>query len=855
MRIPTANFAGHLQWTRSGVIWATWRLQGLPDGMTTDEIRALVIGQHQDLFQSLRGEALLMGMCASTDPVDVVNRMLDGLTAAEVPMWLDECALTLDQLSEVALGERVYWLSVPLASGNWKNRALAAGRAGLDVARESVGIARSKPSEDEIRSATAASKLIEQVIPVGFQMRRASVAEQVWIAIRSQQRGLGLDEAAPNSDEPTGIDEVPATHLPAAMPKPWLDEGGQSDLVGPGTKALTSAARRFMPFNRRYLKVQSPYSDTPSYQVMMAVAAGPKEGWSLTKVPWISRVDQYPGADVDWAIRMVVSSAASVKNRNKRAEEQLMDQLHQQAGTLAITGAKADLQEIAETQAAYTASLNRSENEVEVSATVIFAVGGRTAEEAKEIAQYVAADYKSNHFKLVTPLGGQEDLWWAMQPGTPMTRLVRDLAQLTTGREFASGLPLISAELGDRRGLRVGNNITTGRPMPILLDLAGLIEGDMSASFGVISELGSGKSTLLKCIAGSVIDRGGAIFALDRTVMREYAKFLKAIADERDAFGNPMKKTIIADMLDPQWSLDPLRIWGPAKGARMVQSLFALMLNIDPLDDRGIELSSLLEADYVITNGITSLNKLHAHLKSLADTNPIAQALYKVINVIASKDLGKVLFDDSLPPLDLAADAIVVTTTGLTLPDKAEVENEHLFKTLPLESKFGRAIYAMLAMLAQEFCFMDSNRFALALFDEVHHLTASRDGTRVLQTFFRDGRKHLAACGVASHDPYDIGDEVTRGLIKIRFIMRQTDELLATRAIEWAGLPVTAERIKEVAGLSPMGPDGKVPLHRRGEGIMRDARARYGKLQVTLPARPLRRASVLSTPSMLKDAA
>lgn len=839
MRIPAAAFAGNLMWTRSGVIWATWRLQGLPHGFTTDEMKSLVLGQHQALFQGLRGEAMLLGLCASTDPVDIVDNMLEGVDIRQEPAWAEECALTLDSLEDIPLGERVYWLSVPLAAGNWSARTHAATRAGFDILREQLAMPHSTPSKNEIRAAMAAAVEIEHRIPQAFSPRAGTVAEQVWIALHSQHRGLYIDTPAPDGEDTSGISEVPATRLPTAMPTPWLDEGGQSDLSPADLK-------KFLPFNRRYLKVQSPHSDEPTYQVMQAVVGGPKDGWRMGDVEWISRVEQYE-IDVDWVIRMTISPAEAVKRRNKRAEEQLMDQVEQQAGALSITGGSSDLADIAETLAAYHASLNTSDKEVEVQATVMFAVGGRTPDEAQARARYVAADYKSNDFLLETPLGGQEDLWWSMQPGTPTTRLVRDLAQLTTGREFASGLPLVSSGLGDGRGIRLGDNITTGRHTPILIDLYGNIRADSSASFGVVCELGGGKSTLLKTIGGDVIDRGGLLVALDRTVAREYASFAKSITG---------KKTRIVDMLDPEWSLDPLRVWGPRIGARMVQSLFALMLGVQTLDTKGVELSRLLEADYIELHKITSLNSLMAHLAELSSENAVANELLNLIRVVASKDLGKVLFDESIPALDLDADAIVFTTRGLSLPDRAEVENAHLFRQLPLEKIFGRAMYAMLAQLTREVCFMDRSRFALALFDEAHHITASRDGEAELQQFFRDGRKHAAAAGIASHDPADFGDEVTRGLIPIRFVMRQRDKKLATRAIEWLGLPVTDWLVREVTdNLSPMGPDRKVAPHRRGEGIMRDIRGRFGKFRKTLPARPDRREAVLSTPSVVEEAA
>lgn len=831
MRIPAASFAGNIMWTRTGVAWATWRLYGLPHGFGTDEMKHLVLGQHQALFQNLRGEALLMGLCAGTDPVDIVDKMLAGVDISTAPGWAEECVLTLDALEEIPLGERVYWLSIPISAGNWRARARGTWRAGVEQFREQLALPRTLPSADEVTAILAIAQELEHRIPGDFRAQPATVAEQVWIALHSQHRGLAVDEPAPDNDP--GIDEVPATQLPTAMPNPWLDEGGQSDLS-------PTELKRFLPFNRRYLKVQSPHSEIPSYQVMQALVGAPKGGWVMPGVEWISRVEQYE-IDVDWAIRLTVTPAEAVKRRNKRAEEQLMDQVEQQSGTLSITGSGSELTDIAQTLAAFTASLNASDKEVEVEATVIFAVGGETPEIAQARARYLTADYKASDFILEAPLGGQEQLWWAMQPGMPTTRIVRDLAQITTGREFASGLPVVSCALGDDRGIRLGDNITTGRHTPILIDLHGNIRADSSGSFGVVAELGAGKSVLLEAIAGDVLDRGGQIVATDRTVAREYAHFAQSLTG---------KKTCVVDCLEPEWSLDPLRVLGPAKGARMVQSLFALMLGIQPMAPRGVALSSLLEGDYMEAHSINSLGKLMSHLATLQAQNPAAKELLELIRVVASKDLGAVLFDETIPPLELNSDAIVFTTRGLSLPDRSEVENEHLFKQLPVEKIFGRAMYAMLAQLTREVCFADRGRFALAIFDETHHITASRDGQAELQTFFRDGRKHAAAAAVGSHDPADFGDEVTRGLIKIRFVMRQTDETLARRAIEWLGLPVTPENVREVTqNLSPMGPDRKVPEERRGEGLMRDIRGRYGKFRKSLPARPDRRQAVLSTPS------
>src|SRR3546814_296637 len=110
--------------------------------------------------------------------------------------------------------------------------------------------------------------------------------------------------------------------LPAAMPNPWLDEGGQSDL-GKNSPQLLN------PFRRRYLKVQSPHSEAASYQVIQALVGAPRAGWAVPGVEWISHVEQF-NIDVDWALRLTVSPAEDVKRRNKRAEASLKDQYEQQ---------------------------------------------------------------------------------------------------------------------------------------------------------------------------------------------------------------------------------------------------------------------------------------------------------------------------------------------------------------------------------------------------------------------------------------------------------------------------------------------------------------------------------------------
>lgn len=839
MRIPATAMTNHLMWTRSGIVWATWRLSPLTYAYASKQKKELVKAHHQALFQSLRGEALLMGLCADLDPGEIVNRMLEGIPIDDAPDWRDEVLLTLDSLERFRLGTREFWLSVPLTAGSLQGRAMSAFRTADMAMRDALSLPVQLPGQKEIDLAMRMANDIEDRIPAAFKPTRSTAAEQVWIALHSQQRGLASDTVAPvpapapiNEDRFAEADYTPF-QMPSSMPNPWIDEGGQSDID-------PKSGQQFLPFKRRYLKVQgSSAVEEPSYQVIQALVSGPKGGWMSPGVEWLSHVDQLPNVDVDWAVRLEITPAEEVKVRNKRAENALDEQYLQQEGSATITGGGSDLAEVAETLAAYHAALNRSDKEVEVQGTVLFAVGAPTSELAKAKAKFIADEYKRADFILEAPLGYQEALWWQMLPGVTTAKATRELAQITTGRDFASGVPMVSNELGDSKGFRFGTNTSTARHTPILRDPAGNIQADTNASFGVVAELGAGKSVLLKCDLGAVLDRLGRIVAIDRTEAREYAQFATS-------FG---KGTAVVDLMEPTMTLDPLRVFGPRVGARMVQSLFATMLGIRPRDTKGVALSKLMEPDFAASHNITSLARLMQELQGM--NSPETTELLDLLTMISSKDIGEVLFNDGLPPLDLDSRAIIFSTRGLALPDRSELELAHLFEEMPLEKIFGRSMYAMLMGITRQVCFMNPGELAGAYLDECHHITQSPEGLRDLKIGIRDGRKHNAFFALGSHDPEDFGDEQTRGLLRTRYVMRQTDVALARRAVTWlTGEEADPDLVRVVTeDLSPLGSDGKVAPERRGEGIMRDQSGTPGRFTKTLPEREDRRRAVMSTPS------
>jgi AAA-like domain len=829
---------GNLMLTSSGTWWAMWRL--VPMSYNNEARKEEVRQAHQELVQSIRGEALLLGFVAQEDPGAIVERMMHGVRMDQCPDYLDEVELTLDSLESVRIGDRAFWLAVPLATTSWYARAQSTFTASWGKVQATVGLPRRSPSALELTSARAAALTVERALPGAIGAIAATPAEGAWIWFHAQTRGLRLDEVVPTPNPDMDLEtEFNVMRSGRELSYPLLDEGAQSD-----AKAL----ERMVPFRRRFLKVESDRAEAPSYQTMLALTGTPPGGWTFPGVEWISWVDQME-ADVDWAIRAQIIDSEQSKDRNRKAERTLDDQYEQQSGNVSITGSQSGLDRNAALLHEFHGKISSDEREVEVQATIIFAVGAPSAEEVTAAANTIRKQYRSQNFILDAVIGEQENLWWAMLPGVPTTRIVRELAQLTTGRDFSTAVPIITFEVGDRHGILIGENISNRRGSLVFLDLHGATQSNFSGSCAVVGELGGGKSVNLKIIAGSVFDRGGRLVVIDRSQPLEYAKFARSLSPE---------DTTIVEILDPHFSLDPLRVFGNVEGPRITQSLFAAMLRVEAFDDRGTFLSSVLDPAYTVEHGIDSLQKLLEHVDSL-DT-PEASSLARTMKTIASKpDLGRVLFDGSLPPLPLRARATVFCTRGLELPKESELASEQRYKHMSIEKIFGAAIYSLLASIGRTICFATDAEFALFLVDEAHHMTSQPTGLEEITRFVTEGRKSAAAIALGTQTVAQLGSADVRGLIPIRIVMRLQDEKLAKDAAVWlAGEKAGAELIEDIQSLSPpdpRDPSRRVPLHRRGESLMRDSQKRLGTVKWLLPRRADRREAILTTPPTFEEVA
>ncbi len=691
------------------------------------------------------------------------------------------------------------------------------------------------PGEIYRRAQQAAN--VASRIPGPFEARPVTPAQMVWLHQHSMRRGLFQDLDLPETDDAVAT-ELLTPRSGSSFSEPLLDEGGQADLAG---KPLAQAN----PIARKYVKVSDANAvgeSDASYQTLMVVSDVPSDGMAFPGSEILGRIDEC-GLEVDWGMRLNTRSSQSVASQNQRALRQLNEQYFQRDGE--VSHGLNTLDRAASDLAEFVGILESNKLEVKVQATIVFALGGPTPKSVKAQARAMSDYLGETGYKLAVPLGFQEELWWAMQPGIAPSRVVREFAQITTSRDLATTIPLASTKLGDAKGTVLGLNIAHGPLLDVNLpcgptsvvmhDLEGAADRNVSGSCAVAGELGAGKTATLMKLASDVIDRNGRLIIADRTSKGEWVPWAKSIT-----------WSVVVDTADPEVSMDPIRLHGAA-GGRIMQSFLTPLLNVQPTEPAGVLLSEVLDESYLREHGIDSAGALLAHLSDDCDLEG-AKELARLINVFARKDLGRVIFDETIPALDLSTRAIVVRTHKLQLPSREELEHEHLFKQMSLEKLFGRALNALIASLAREICFADTSELAGFVVSEAHSMTISFEGERELVELIRDGRKHRAVVLLDSHDPLaDFGSPTLRGLIPTRILMRHTDKTLAQRGLAWLDLDPDDENLLEQIrrDTSPLGPDGElVPVHRRGEATMRDMSGNVGRIKVLLPAREERAAAI-----------
>lgn len=822
-------FLGNLRWTSKGEVWASWLLHPLTRARTAGVAR-LVHAAHAGLYRSLQGhQVLLQGVLTWTDTTRIIDKMIEGVDLAACPSWTAECDAVIDQLSDVAFGQRRFLLHVRLIP-SLKRQSLTWARTAANELCESVGIRTLPPTAAEVEAYQEKARQLGQQLPVVFEPKRLTEAEQVWLRRHAQSRTGDLVDPFDSPDLAEDLLEVSGR---AAVGDPLLDPSATTDLPT-GTKGALQRSQA--PFRRRYLKVITDTGEE-SYQAGMVLSKVPR-GLGFPHCEFLGRIDD-AGAPLDFGIAMTVRSRHAALRKNQQALRQLNDQLHQ-VGEADVQHAAQMLRlhDAAEVLAEYHAHMQRDDKEVEVEPVIMVSTAAATASDADAQAQTFLQAPLNESLIWGRPVGAEEAVFWGSQPGSQLTRQLRDYRQITNSTSFAAAAPITAHTLGADAGMLMGINISSPLRTPWFLDLFGDTQRNMSCSLAIVADIGAGKSVTQKNICGNTVDRGGRIIATDNSTTREWFVFVDSLDCTK----------AMVDCADPSSSLDPLRILDPRLAGPVVQSLLTTLLNVGATDPEGRTIAKVVKPSYLNTHGIESMGGLHHHLASRCEL-PLAKDIADRMDVFSDIEtagsLAAAIFDPKLPPIDLDARSIVIGTSNVRQPTRNELSQAHRFKTLPVDKIFGRALYALIAQLAKQVCFADPGDPAVFNVDEGHHVTSSEESIQTCIDFVRYGRKTKSGFVTGSHDPEaDYPDETLRGLIKNRLVMRQPDLNLARRSAEFLGYD--AEDNPELFEQA-VADIRNLPAE-QGVGVFRDSQGRIGDVQVLLPARPERRQAVLTTP-------
>ncbi|WP_174186736.1 ATP-binding protein [Nocardia barduliensis] len=818
---PTAAIRGNLQFTHSGLVTATYFINPLGYGLRKATDKHDVKLAHHALINSLPNGSLLLGIQARLNTLDVLTKMVEGVDLDECEDYADEVVASFERVRAIMPQTRIFLLSIPVGASNSSISALSRVWRGSTSTIDATAMSRADLDAYDEKANEILSRIGGDFDPVPVP---AALFQWLWEHYLS--RGAAGDPVAPT--RAGALDDATAAVFRSAA----LDEGAQAD-----------SNRRVRPSFVPVIKVVQPdFEYRPSYQAMLTPHSFPYAGMSFPGgSEFLNVLEGLGDVTVDWGMRISTKPADQVLKNNELSLRRLGEQMDQRDQEVSF--AQNTLTSKAQMLGEYNHHFEVNGGESEVSFTTVIAIGGPSRDATMDAVNSLKRRYKRFQVEMTAPVGAQVDLWSMLIPGSPPRRAYDDFAHIVPSDMWAGFVPFTTSQIGDDSGPVIGVNLLSGHFEPIHFGIMEAALHDLSASFAVTGELGSGKSYFLKLMAVLVHDMGGQFLAIDRSQVGEWEHFARSIDD-----------AVIIDLANPTVSLDPLRLFEPRiAGERALDSILPL-LDLSPTSGAGAAASNLLTPRGIAEHGIRSLldlfhvvRRLREHPGQGEEYADLAARLGTVVERVP------VLFDPKLRPLRLDAAATVVRSHNLQLPTAEELTTPHLYNRLPLTKRLGTALYELVGVAAREAFLTDNGRFGLLVGDEAHHFTQTQVGSAVTSDFSRDGRKHLAAIGLASHDPATDFQGAAHNLIPNRFIFRQRDETLARNSLEWLGVdleeaPFLLQILREETS-PPVGPGRQVPEERRGEMFMRDALNRIGRGKVLGPARPDRAAAITSTPT------
>ena len=843
MRVAIRHIHGHLVWSTSGNVWAIWRVTPIGSRYAGALEREEILSRVTSLVRSMLGTARIYSLCAAIDPGEIALRIKDGVDEFRYEAAAETADAALEMVRGREMHRRTLWLAIPLAPSDRSAQLAAFANSAFTQVGEAVGQEAPPVTREEARSYLAQAEQVEASLGGGLTIRKARPAEIVWIHQHSVYRGMAEPPLLLEAEQSElrgsrllhGVLRSPSY---ADLGQVRLQEGGQPGAAGRtgGWRSLFKKTVNGSALNKLWLEVET--EDGTGYQAHLALAEIPKTvaAHAADVLAQLEQLD-YP---VDAVIDLDVVEGAKARQQISKKKRELIDQAEQYSSH--PEGAPDSLFGSAEELGEEESLLALTSVECEVRSVTALSVWAGAPRECDRRARELRSQLAGANYRAVRTRGGQARLFEFGLPGAAPVGRLKEFTQFQLSEGWAMGGALTGGDIGDETGPMIGISQDTGTVRPVLVDLASAPQRNASASLGVIGDLGSGKSVLLKLLTIGLVDRGDRAIVVDRTPLREWARFAHHAAPGRCQ---------VIDAAEARLSLDPLRVLPAGTGEHAAFSYLTLQLGVGPMTMAGSVLNRAVKAAAQSARPAMArvLEELAVMAEESSPRGQEAAGVLDMLRIVAEAPLARLVFDESLPALslsgDLDADLVVFTTAGLTLPPKEALGNPDILRAQPLEALIGRAVLYLIAAVARQTAFTEVDRFAALVMDECYWLTSSHEGHALDSEVVHDGRKHWAGVLLGGHDADDLGDETVRGLLTYKFLARTSDPVLARKGLEFLGHPADEQTVRTVtSGLSPVGQKG-----REGEMLLRDPARQIGRIRVIAP--PVKRIhdGIFTTPT------
>lgn len=789
----------NLVWTH-GTCWAIWRVPTGPYAYQASRHQHATHAKVQSVLTALTTPTIWLSVCRELDAADVLEQMV---TADDPLPWRQLAAETPRQLSALAdlsgvsaLFERRTYIAAQLPGPATGIKAFAAAVLSGSAAAAGLDGQRVDDKQLQLRRRQAA----ELASSMGaLPLTDVPAWEVAWLYRRQWLRGI-----TPPALEPPTVDTPVPQRIRPGVIDAVLMEGGTTEDVD-------------RPDHRRYVRVDTPWGT--GYQTAVVIADTPQQ-WTFPggNGEWLAAVDQAPWP-VEWAMRIEPTANDVARRQAKQHARQLTGQWDQHDGNPDRDTAHGDLARAVDAVADHLEDLTSTPSAPELMTTTIYCLAAPRLADLEDRARRLVGLFSGCEYVMARPTGDQVSLMDAMLPGKPVAmrgptawvgsaHAASHYRQWLLPRALASAMPTVSGSAGDDGGMLLGIN----RDSPgshVLFDPSAGPRSGRSGSLAVFGVLGSGKSYLLKRCAHAVVARGGAVIVLDRTVQGEYARLAPVM---------PGRSRVVTLSGDTDATLDPMVLFDTAAERERYSIGFLTQLTgVSMTTSVGVALGQAVKS---VAAAGGRLADVVDHLDAAGD--PKLTDLVASLQYLAAEPLARVAFGDA-QPLRLDEDYIVVSTAGLSLPDREQLD--HREELLP-EQVVSQALLYLVAASAKRATFARDDQFAVTMLDEAWSLSASPAGRSLLLELLRDGRKHNAAAWLGSQLPADLSaDGRLLDLVSTIGVFRLAGEAVAS-GMEVLGLD---EDDTDLRDMLTSADDGAMPT---GTCLWRDPAGRVARVAV-----------------------